>query len=821
MKPNVEVLKACVGQIINDMMVMKPTEFLKYFEYIQSEQRAGFENVYIKKLLLSLQVIEAYKYNDIVNPDLVRLKCRTNLHNLVEKRPVKVTIYDNSYQTRLCKITKNNEDTIKQDGIPLWVETIYDEIKIFIDQLDDILLCNFMKYFLKNKQYHIIFPNLLSYKGIFTKNKLEEFIKVMNTDMIYDILSEIEFFYLIKDMNKNRSIFDFTEAELMSIITNITSYVDNLFNGKDYNKDNIIIRINPDKNYKYFSISFIIINKYNTTKYSSYIELYDSINIHDLLYNLQNNIESSYYGFIPDRVKSDGLKCVQKKGHKTTTNIKIPLNSIETIEYCILQQLQHNMDSLKIITSSYPLNKYHSYCSISILVLLGTSYYNITIKSVTFDEIKTNVEFKDKYLCELAKIQYKQSGKLMIGEGSLPATVEVIIKPVENPKINYTLRALETADYYNTVVLPRIKNEVIIYVPLILNLIWFKEYIRLIAKYNITIKERMFFIPTGFIKRLQTHKEIKDFINLTEKLLDIPIISVSIYSISEMVYYKEFIICTSYNKTYLDLIYYLNNIKYRKLRVTKPEVYSNIIKIIKINNNVDINKDILDSIINILYVSDILNYSRIAEFISKFINITNESYTIWYIPYMEVDYEKLLGFLTKLDIPNQLYNTNNEPINYNKKDINYFAFIPRDDVNMFTDFYEVFKSDKMLYNIRSVNIDIMKKLKRLLKLKGDGLIVFFHYPNADEYSILHLHAFPYNKNTEDIVGNFFDISLDRSYLFDKYEDITDDYFKKKNLLLTIKIPGEIGKLKNDIHTTEEYKDTTIRFKTSRPGIVFN
>ena len=802
----IDFAKSCIGQIISNMMVIKPTEFLKYFEYEHTDEKSVFENIYIKKLLLSLVVIDAYTFDDIVNPNLVLLKCRTKLHNLVEKRLEKVVSYEESYNTRLCKITKKDEPTIKQDGIPVWIETIDDEIKIFIEKLDDILLCNFMKYFLKNEKDHLIFPNLLSYRNIFTKNKLEEFIKVMNTDMIYDILSEIEFVYIIKNTNKNRSIFNFTEADidyLMSIIANITSYVDNIFNGKEYDRNNILIRIHPDKDYNYFSISFIIINKYNISKYKLYIDLNSSINIHELIYNLQTHTEIFYY-LIVNKSNSE-FKHIYCKKPISKINIKkdiIKLNSMKTTEYCILQQLQHNMESLKIITSSYPLNKYHSYCSISILVLLGTSYYNITIKSITFDEIKDNIEFKDNYLCELAKIQYRQSGNLIVGEGLLPATVEVIIKPILNPQINYTLAVIETGDYYNTVVLPRIKNNVIIDFVLILKLIWFKEYTRILTTNN--IKDKLFFFDNNYISLRKRNKDITNFIQLTQYLLLLPTISFSIYSMINMVYTQDFMMSASMNKTYLDLIYYFNYIKYRRLQVNRQEVHSKIIEIIQNNKNINITEQLLQQMLNRLFISGELNISNIDSFIVNFIDSTNESYLIWYMPNIYIDYDILLKYLEDLNLL-ELYNNDN-PINiYTESNyINNLKKTPREVVNRFTNFYELFQNGSILYNMRSINKKTISQLKKLLLLKDKSLIVFFHYPNADIYSILHLHAYPNNKNTEDITGHSFDISFDRSYLFEKYEDIDDTYFHNKPIILSWKIKGNVGLSKKDLKQSSEY-----------------
>lgn len=300
----------------------------------------------------------------------------------------------------------------------------------------------------------------------------------------------------------------------------------------------------------------------------------------------------------------------------------------------------------------------------------------------------------------------------------------------------------------------------------------------------------------------------------------------------------------------IELISFYHKKKNLNLEIDKQELLNKInylaCNILNYEKYIKINKDELDILLNELF-NDIVTDEKFYLFISKYIKKTQFSYIIWFISkdlsiinsynqellYTELKNDKK-PILNLLDIINKNLITDiytkpdfkikdiiesHENILFNVNGKKEKVFSSRDIINMISNFYTLYADMAIPYNIRHFNKDHYDEIKTLLiKTQKYDLLIYCHYPNFDQMSILHWHIYPDYYQTDDIIGKKIDTGFTRLILFDKINN-ENNIYKDKDIIISLPIKMKTGKLTvKDIEDDDKYKYI---IKLARKSIMYN
>jgi len=813
----IKPIKSCKGNIEFGKYIYRLVELLRNVRY-DEEQKSAIENIYYQDFFKSLKVIRTGNIiTDFCDDDKNKITyviCHTYLDNIVNKkekgkkrekeekgkelekkeegkepeiRGMKPSFY--------CKAEGKDDEKEKNLQYPYsyrWFDNLKTEIVAFTEllpskQQKDI----FNEFFIEETSEYLIVPNIVAYDEPFDQNKIKAYeiflIYPHHTTIhnIYEFLSTIKFAYFIKEKGKNESIFDLTLLDvhfLEMIKQNIYAFIRKLFGtfASKFDEHNCLITLVADQGNEYFFVNFIIFDRFTITKYSSYNETSKNINIDDAIYNLSKGVGLIYY-FNSNEDLGDG-KCEQLKPKQEIIKTeKKPVASPAELKLVeLLEKIKANAHNIKLISSSEPLDKYHSYCSLTIIIGISSEYYKVSIKSITFNELNTNKGFKKEYLDRIIAGTYKDMGNSNMALLELPACVRITIKKMLNDNVDYSYNVMETASHYETNVLKRLRKNVNINTALILRSICLKMY----KEYS-SIEELCMLIPT----------------------LAFPILG-------EIARSPNFIIYPKLNKlVYLFYFYYI------KEQVTIAEFKTKFNEIMCSDDNIRKIK-IDDYIKNLGLVDDSIIEPTIFMYLMEvLIKDTAIVYQIWFIhPELRMNETEL--FVLLKDIINNIYNDSKLEKEFADLNLAYIIdiHIKIDPVEL-SEFYELFRNEEhnFLYNLRHLQkTHIDEIIKILADSKLQNMIPVIHYPNDDAVNIFHMQIFPIDYSSEDMTGSQNEISISRGYLFNKYKNVHDNYFMDRDIILTFKINAKKGLTDNDLKNTPKYKHIKKKYKNSRP-----
>lgn len=804
MTTKIYAIKSCKGMVEDDTYIYILTELIRNIKYIDGE------NKYYGEFLRGLSIKRGgYITNKYCANKKYYLVCETLLDNVI-KRKKNTKKYTLDKYRGICKVETSLDELVKiqefqkvYGDIPLWFTKINEEIEGFIGTLSsDEERGVFRTFFIQQTATHIILPNIVAFDEPFDPLKITEYINLLpyiNSDILYEFLSTINFDYHI--VGNRMSILQLTASNiplLETIKCNIYKFVQNLFGPLPFNPYNCLITVTPDQTTRYFFIKFRVFDRMKTTKYSSFTEGYKNNNIDDVIYNLSNGVPLTYYYWS----QTLGVKCKELYGFKDETEDNEDIKEEDEKEevaklLCILTKLKSGYNDIRLISSSEPLDKYHMYCSSTIIIELYGVYYKISIKSITFDELNIQSQgrytfsqlkqlFRYKYIELLQKSEYRNMGDQDVAVVSLPARLRIMIKKMDNPVVAYTYSIMETASYYKSTVLNLIKTT--------------------------TINEAL------VLRNLCTKLYYKNNNNKFNKIcMMIPTFAFTILSCLKIT--NNFMICSKINN--LCLIFYYYFYYYTKQCIVTKN------KLIKVINTIICSDDSIRKIEITKYIQqsdDLVTYDEFISIMSNLIKETSILYQVWYIhPLLqEKNIDTLECYLTKLKTNiyvGELLKNNKET--FNKLHVNMVKELVKDNLLKYTNFYELYGNleSNFLYNIRHIQPkDITDIIKIIKSANLSNMIGVMHYPNDDSLNIFHIQLYPKHYSSEDISGMQIDNSLTRGFLLDKYIDINKDYFMNKDIVLSFRINDFIGKSKKELEDTTDYKKIKAMHRITRAGL---
>jgi hypothetical protein len=844
----IKPIKSCKGNIEFEKYIYRLVELLRNVRY-DEEQKSAIENIYYQDFFKSLEVIRTGNIitdfcDDNKTPYVI---CHTYLDNIVNKKEVveehdkKGTKSSFSKSSFYCKAEGKDDEKEKNLQYPYsyrWFDNLKTEIVAFTKllpskQQKDI----FNEFFIEETSEYLIVPNIVAYDEPFDQNKIKAYeiflIYPHHTTIhnIYEFLSTIKFAYFIKEKGKNESIFDLTLLDvhfLEMIKQNIYAFIRKLFGtfASKFDEHNCLITLVADQGNEYFFVNFIIFDRFTITKYSSYNETSKNINIDDAIYNLSKGVGLIYY-FNSNKDLGDG-KCEQLKPKQEIikTEPEVPVASPVELEEKkkqpvalpakpvashveleekkeqpvalpakpvaspveLLEKIKANARKIKLISSSEPLDKYHSYCSLTIIIGISSEissefvdeYYKVSIKSITFNELNTNKDFKKEYLDRIIAGTYTDMGNSNMALLKLPACVRITIKKMLNDNVDYSYHVMETAYHYKTNVLKRIREDVNIKTPLILRFTCLKMY--------------------------------ENYRSIQKLCMSIPAFAFPI--LGEIARSPNFIIYPKVNK--LMYLFYFYHVKEQ---VTIAQFRDKFNEIMCSDN--DLRKIKIDDYIKKLGLVDasIIELTIFMDLMKVLIKDTAVVYQIWFIhPGLGMEEEKLSGLLTH--IKDNMYNKSKPMKELSECKLADLMSIGVDiKPEILPEFYELFRKEEhnFLYNLRHLQkTHIDEIIKILADSKLQNMIPVMHYPNDDFLNIFHIQIFPIDYSSEDMTGSQNEISISRGYLFNKYKNVPDNYFMDRDIDLTFKINAKKGLTYDELKEKNEYKILKDKYKIARP-----
>jgi len=768
------------------------------------------ENIYVGQTVLH-NVSRVFQYNDP--------------NNIPAEFNEYIKPHDKPTDFYTCKITEANQYNPNKIGTypEYFIDNIFNEKSKEQQYLDNHSGQSF--YFSNDK--FVIVPEFTGNMPFIQNHidnwkRIQQINKKENIDIYYDFFSNIQFVLFIKDSNitidnldkyQYKDIFSFlknNKGDNIKLLKEIKQTIINFYKVNfelgDYLDINAIqIFINSDTKYNFCAFTFTMVNVYESIQYKSFIDVYRTLRLDDFIDMLEKSDEINYYTRLtPEQAKKyscDGYRNPQYGGYQNINNLKTTPSG-KTLEL-LFNIKKEDIKIFKILNSFYS-NTVHTYCAEFFLIQLNDKIYELSIKSITYQILhdlinsdmrpllkKTIQDFSDNFIKHLKEsikqninsIQYDyvNNSKQIILFNQLLAMVEVYVKQVSNKIQNQIkLYTEETSvDYINKVV-PEIKKATID-PSIIFHLVWKAECRKILKQYP-TIKNAL-------ITGINLPKHLEEFHKITKKMINNAYLG--IFLLDEFIFTENFTFNFRMVDNNLKCILYILNLLNTNFSEIDTKTFSVYIENIICNNNNNYDRKpfpILPSIIT----KDI--YPNILFQLIEYIKQTSRLYILWYTPanlkitnYHQL--EILLDKINKDPILNQDitdYQKTNDIMNQYGKEI--LTKITKEEVNSFCNFYELYENEDFVYNIRHVQ-NYKKEIDKLVKMLYDkykfktNYIVGAHYPNLSEFNIFHMHVYNplYGKKDERLNENYFDMSIDRFFLWDK--NIYPVNYQNKTILI--------------------------------------
>jgi hypothetical protein len=766
----------------------------------------------------------------------------------------------------ICKITDENSDNPNKS-------TIYPQYFIdilFHDKSNEkqFLITNSGLDFMFSDDEIIIMPDIIGTIPItkdvidnwnIIKNLLETKEKINNNqDIIYSFLYNISFQVFIKSGSiidgklkdyKYKDIFALLDEtvnniELLKRIRNkiYNFYKINFLLGDKFDPNMIDISVNADNKYNFLVINFKMYNPYEGHLYQSFVESKRSLKLENLIQTLESKNSDtpdklSYF----TRINKENIKnniCddnYEIKYKQSGGDIVYRYNELKAITesdpFLVLFGIaKHDIKKLEILNEHNKGNFIHSYCSEFLLMEINDDKYEVSIKSITYKILKDNnpiyKDFNEAFWKQLSDIainkpnimteyKYKENAEQIYLFNKLPAVVEIYVKKIDNKDRNIKIYIQETAEKYNKIVLPTIKDSHID-LSIIIHLLWKSEFKQIHTKYFGDLAHdnfhRVLIGSTKFAELLaffQLHKtniinwrldvtkdtQLRNFYDLTKRLLKNAYLG--LFIMDQFVFTKNYTFNFRMYDNNLKYLLHIANLIENKDKFDKVIITKFIDELLSNNNNIYIKKPINTDIFDNNFMNNLFEY----------IKNTSRLHILWYTPnFIIKDYNKFINLIDLLNIlPTDItsYQTmNNSFINYSKLLNNNIIKLNDQEINNkfvvaeISNFYDIYKNSEFVYNIRHLDninkqeIDqIVGKLylfrKNKLSITDTTLHLSCHYHNILFQNIFHMHSYDnqYGK-IEEKLNNYYDLSTSRALIWDKIKDIN---YRNKDMIIAINI----------------------------------
>jgi len=620
-------------------------------------------------------------------------------------------LYDYFYGDRkICKIT---EETFRGNKSRIIYRNFFESIKK--TENDDIL-------FFKDDNY-VILPKHKKKYAIENLTKIQSIKdETLRLTMLNNLLFDIQFQYYSENLtiydliNTDKSSREKRIEELEIIKKNIKKFYFDKFrytvlsdyilyitlNNSHTKTDNEQTEFQREYSNK-LVFDFILIDRIGY-KYISFIDTITKKTIDDIINGIR---EDNMYFYGENEMYNQQIDCIPKQPDIDSFR-KVQREPIkpESDKFEIIFGKDTQRNKINIITVFNTPNKHHSYCSIFMLVEMGGKYYEMSIKSVTYEIVNLYIKnpanmtmYKPFYetLCQklndvlLTKPIYSFSGRTEYGE-HIPAVVEIFSNEV-NPTeytISITINYLETAEIYRDVIISKIKSEAEINTSVIMTILWFRSFINMYKTYYAKTLQS---IKEVQLEYLLNNEDIKDnpeysdeeraFANFTYHMLRNPFYG---YFILGYIEHTEHFIKVL---KYMDKIYY---ILYLIFNIDDYTLLQN--EIDKITSAIDIMK------FRITLTGDYTRKSILKRFI-EYLNIHINNYVIWFCHEQLIiyDYDKAIEFI-KDNIPPKFIDVGTLSDIYKKIDKMRRLNGDRDIFKEFSNFYDIFKEPTFMHTIR-------------------------------------------------------------------------------------------------------------------------
>lgn len=640
----------------------------------------------------------------------------------------------------ICPINEYNFTSLKKNNeyptyfVDILFKTYGNMEKIFLE--NNLLL----DFYMENDNI-IIMPDMMHYpitiKDLESWNIIKD---SKDTDLIYSFLLNLQFnvFFKDNDMTKEtinnykyKSIFHLlqnnTKSEIIELLQTTKSTIIQFMHQflSTINEMQLNITINNDTKYNFMILTFNLVDIYYGYRSISYIDIYRTNLLDDLIKSLQSDDTISYFSrftvddkhnvnyvnnfcadnlqFIDDYHINEYLTEIHENPIKPqSTNIFTMLSeemlggNIENYYELLEPDLEalQKFKNITIINEWHKPDKINTYCTDYFLVQIDgdESYYEISIKRITYlilneanDYIKNGKPVPEyinnfykifneqllnvlKYANTTNSIKYnKNSGKEIFEHiyADLPEFMQIMIKKVNYRVPPKRVYKLETYDDYMKKLLIIKNNQVNL--QLILFLIYYSYLIRYIKRHNIINLYELYehYLKNGSLPHNDSDEDIILYKYIS--FLKVHSYTEEIFKRKLHVYTDNFIIIDHQHEN-THLLWYVHP----EIQIYNIDMFINDIRI-KLNEAVkSINPKIYN--LSIEYMSIYTNFYNIYQTYSHF---------LYNLRHLTHEYKLEINLLI-----NKLYN-------HNKKLLKHYTW--------------------------------------------NNHIIYAHYPNALYYNIFHLH----------------------------------------------------------------------------------
>lgn len=845
--PKIDYLKSCVGTIYfsDQNKQVSTTEILRYNKY-EKQNDGTLVNNFLEQLLGNIKLLSKYEVFEneqycYENPKIVYIGETTSNHVVRIKKISNHQYVDKPDEiTKLCKITSKNREIYNMTKKEYTSNIYYADIK------NDP---SYKKYYKTSFWYEtddiIILPNIYTQTYPFNDNIIGDYDKLymgeaplitqdniqINIDLIYNFLTQIKFNIFFKNRHFN-DIFDFekNKSENIELLKNIRDEINYYYtktfffeDTKYYNKYYLNIDVVIDKNYSYCLLECQFINKLMNIMYKKFSEIYRSLKLDDLIGYLSHNDPLSYYAYLTykkdDWQMSKNFECLNDSYQRQYINY----NKNEYINGSTFKNLfgyeKYELD-IKVIQEFGLYNAYHSYCTEAITLAVKirpkskTKLYRMTIKSITYNMLKYNKQFEQKFRQKIMELKEMDMDNENVTTRQLPSIYEIMLIEIKdtfdksNDNLTFSARSyiIETPhDYKKTQETNKTKCDIDFSV--LLKLVWFRELGNIMKMKKYRYINKYFYLSNSY------PQELDYFVHMSKILISNPI--EALYLLDDFEIGENFIIHNKYDDNNLWIILYYvmwRNMAPFSSRFDAISEFKKMCQLLICNNDGHYEKDTYYKKLSIpeseiqrirfkyetgRYIFDL---SSIFELLQNYTYHANQKSLLWYNPEnLQINNYGIFGksltmIKNSINYPPQTFDilqlikyASDEKQKYSKK-------MYTQELLKSTNFYKLYQSPDFLHTVREIraNINTFTELDRIIKYnktKYTSPLVIIHYPTSSKFNILHIHFNDSKFGMTEEQNNYYDVAIDRYFLWDNVKNI--DMSNKtivKNFRNNIKYP---------------------------------
>jgi len=766
-------VKSCDGsiklQLGLDTYRIRVNQTINYKKF----QKVGTEyhNVFLDEIIQNLMITSKNEYNifygTINLPGCIASKKQSVKEDYLKLRELNLL---DAIPAGIGRFTRRKELLKEKKGICISTHLTYKCSKKLRSYWDTILQ-EINSDFFENESTYLIVPQQPFSQTILTTYTAILSAATNREEAMRELLYDVGFQYYYKSSYIGDLFTQSDTKNLEDAILHIKKFYIDKFKYRVKSDFELYITLNQIKeDSDQLVFDFMLIEPTLGNKYVSFTNILLKPRINDLIDRIKRK-NFYLYTYSQHTTSVDCLEYYYENNY--IPKIITPIKSVDS--YMTLFGI--SKQPIKIINAYNHPNKYHTYCANFFLIQIGDKYFEISIKLTTYSSLKYDKDFFNKFEESLIS-NFKPK---MYFDAILPASVEIYVNPVDPNVYQLPLHIYykDTFNAYRDKLLPIIKQSEISEA-VILSILWF----RCLAYINKTYHPQQNIIAVQKMYLLRDivggSDEQINFKQFTINLLKRPIVGYHILGEAYMV--DRLIRVIKHLPKIHYIMYYINS------AIDISELQQNIDKITKPIGLEPFKIDCPDKTTNL---EKFINY----------INLQIKKYVVWVInvELTVTDYIELNKYLTE------------EKLMQSIDTENFYFVAKRESYNNFTNFYELYKDEKFVHNIRHID----KRLKAdILQLLADNKInkqnCSIHYPNQFIYQILHINIDTKKimtiESNIDLVHNMHNIHAERHISFFNIFEI--DY-QQADIMVQRTL---MSNLNNSFYDKDSHKFDTVKIK---------